>query len=148
MNQMALAAIHVTLVWRCNWGRGLLRFLKISEPNLWSLCALSIKVIAQSFSLCASMFLCSWCWLQSLFLTGAPEQLFSHVWVLCWHPTHMLASSHWSITRVRRDPGTRPVPNIFSSTRPVPTRKLKMTGYWVIKFHFESLFWGRIRAFL
>ena len=30
--------------------------------------------------------------------------------------------------RVRRDPGTRPV----------PTRKLKMTGYRVIKFHFES----------
>ena len=40
--------------------------------------------------------------------------------------------------RVRRDPGTRPVPNFFSSTRPVPTRKLKMTGYRVIKFHFES----------
>ena len=40
--------------------------------------------------------------------------------------------------RVRRDPGTRPVPNFFSSTRPVPTRKLKMTGYRVIKFHFET----------
>ena len=40
--------------------------------------------------------------------------------------------------RVQRDPGTRPVPIFFSSTRPVPTRKLKMTGYWVIKFHFES----------
>ena len=40
-------------------------------------------------------------------------------------------------TRVRRDPGTRPVPNFFSSTRPVPTRKLKMTGYRVIKFLLE-----------
>ena len=27
--------------------------------------------------------------------------------------------------RVRRDPGTRPVPNFFSSTRPVQTQKLK-----------------------
>ena len=42
------------------------------------------------------------------------------------------------INRVRRDPGTRPVLNFFSSTRPVPTRKLKMTGYWVIEFHLES----------
>ena len=42
------------------------------------------------------------------------------------------------LNRVRRDPGTRPVPNFFSSTRPVPTRKLKMTGYQVIKFLFES----------
>ena len=50
-----------------------------------------------------------------------------------------LATSQKSLTtRVRRDPGTRPVPNFFSSTRPVPTRKLKMTGYRVIKFHFES----------
>ena len=54
--------------------------------------------------------------------------------------------SFWSISllqmiiriRVRRDPGARPVPNFFSSTRPVPTRKLKMTGYRVIRFHFES----------
>ena len=42
------------------------------------------------------------------------------------------------ISRVRRDPRTRPLPNFFSSTRPVPTRKLKMTGYRVIKYHFES----------
>ena len=42
------------------------------------------------------------------------------------------------IGRVRRDPGTRPVPNFFSSTQPVPTRKLKMTGYRVIRFHFDS----------
>ena len=42
------------------------------------------------------------------------------------------------VSRVRRDPGTRPVPNFFSSTRPVPTQKLKMTVYQVIKFHFES----------
>ena len=42
------------------------------------------------------------------------------------------------IGRVRRDPGTRPVPNFFSSSRPVLTRKLKMTGYRVIKFHLES----------
>ena len=42
------------------------------------------------------------------------------------------------MVRVRRDPGTRPVPNFFSSTRPVPTRKLKMTGYRVIRFHFET----------
>ena len=40
--------------------------------------------------------------------------------------------------RVWRDPGTRPVPIFFSSTRPVPARKLKMTGYRVIQFHFES----------
>ena len=54
--------------------------------------------------------------------------------------------SFWSISllqmiiriRVRRDPGARPVPNFFSSTRPVPTQKLKMTGYRVIRFHFES----------
>ena len=35
-----------------------------------------------------------------------------------------------------------PVPDpsqiFFSSTRPVPTRKLKMTGYRVIEFHLES----------
>ena len=42
------------------------------------------------------------------------------------------------LTRVRRDPGTRPVLNFFSSTRPVPTRKLKMAGYRVVKSHFES----------
>ena len=46
--------------------------------------------------------------------------------------------SQGAMGRVRRDPGTPPVPNFFSSTRPVPTRKLKMTGYRVIKFHFES----------
>ena len=54
--------------------------------------------------------------------------------------------SFWSISllqmiiriRVRRDLGTRPVPNFFSSTRPVPTRKLKMNGYRVTEFHLES----------
>ena len=40
-------------------------------------------------------------------------------------------------TRVWRDPSTRPVPNFFSITRPVPTRKLKTTGYRVIKFLLE-----------
>ena len=47
------------------------------------------------------------------------------------HSTKILKNVHNSshlIIRVRRDPGTRPVPNFFSSTRPVPTRKLKMTG--------------------
>ena len=35
--------------------------------------------------------------------------------------------------RVRRDPGTRPVPNIFSSTRPVPTRPdPKIEINWVL----------------
>ena len=43
----------------------------------------------------------------------------------------------WKEGRVWRDPGTRPVPNFFLSTRPVPTRKLKMTGYRVIKFLLE-----------
>ena len=52
-----------------------------------------------------------------------------------WH----FQSRKLLLTRVRRDPSTRPVPNFFSSTRPVPTRKLKMTGYRVIKFHFESI---------
>ena len=41
-------------------------------------------------------------------------------------------------SRVWRDPGTRPVPNFFSSTRSVPTRKLRIAGYRVIKFHLES----------
>ena len=52
--------------------------------------------------------------------------------------TLLLQMQHLVRTRVRRDPGTRPVPNFFSSTQPVPTRKLKMTGYRVIRFHFES----------
>ena len=53
-------------------------------------------------------------------------------------PELQLLQIHDHLNRVRRDPGTQPVPNFFSSTRPVPTRKLKMTGYRVIKFHFES----------
>ena len=75
------------------------------------------------------MFRINWCalvvWWWLLF-----KQAHKTVLCHCWAP--------WSEGRVRRDPGTRPVPNFFSSTRPVPTRKLKMTGYRVIKFHFES----------
>ena len=70
-----------------------------------------------------------------------------HLWpsfdfqLLCLKVRDRLLNAHNSLgpsTRVRRDPGTRPVPDFFSSTQSVPTRKLKMTGYWVIEFHIES----------
>ena len=51
---------------------------------------------------------------------------------------HVTLNQNKHKTRVWRDPSTRPIPNFLSSTRPVPTRKLKMTGYRVIEFHLES----------
>ena len=46
-------------------------------------------------------------------------------------------------SRVRRDPGTRPVPNFFLSTQPVPTRKLKLTWYDSFSDVGESRVWWR-----
>ena len=69
-------------------------------------------------------------------LLGRPSKIFSALLLLLCPSTHlaflfaMICKQapfffHMSVTtRVRRDPGTRPVPNFFSSTRPVPARKL------------------------
>ena len=62
----------------------------------------------------------------------------------CWSKLGMKLSTHsislqnsprYPVSRAWRDHGTWPVPNFFSSTRPVPTRKLKMPVYRIIKFH-------------
>ena len=60
--------------------------------------------------------------------------------IICYIPS-LLNKNYFQFPitiRVRQDSRTRPVLNFFSSTWPIPTQKLIMTGYRVIKFHFES----------